>query len=416
MELTSKRSSIAALSKNQFISSMELPNHLNPMRKWVREWVREWMMSFCKQEKFDIPLEAKIWTFRMFGKKLREWKSFLKNTYYLENLSFEEQRKCKDKRVYDDQWEELIKYWATESAQSKSARNKSSRALKKYNHTTGRKSFAQLRALQKAGGASTPTRATMFNICYAKKKKSIINEKTKEAMLQLQEREEKNEDSSKEKTMNDSFSEIMGGEKHGSVRMFGFGVCPSDVWKDKSTWKRSQNKYVAALESKVDDLESQLENLKTMLNNQNNGNVISTVQTLDRGDIATSSNLDINATTSLNKETRRQLWFSSPAYDTPVIEVGEAVNIKSVTNKLETIAIGIVCSKDPSKKVGGEELGSFFSEVIVKVPIKPNELLIKPYGCIKTIRDAVGASIAWPTSFVISCEADTQLDDSMLLY
>uniref|UniRef100_A0A803P504 Uncharacterized protein n=1 Tax=Cannabis sativa TaxID=3483 RepID=A0A803P504_CANSA len=81
-----------------------------------------------------------------------------------------------------DQWEELIKYWAVESIQRKSAKNKSSHAKNKYNHTTGRKNFAQLRALQKAGGASTPTRATMFKICYAKKKKSIINEKTKEVM------------------------------------------------------------------------------------------------------------------------------------------------------------------------------------------------------------------------------------------
>ncbi|KAF4392640.1 hypothetical protein F8388_003060 [Cannabis sativa] len=152
--------------------------------------------------------------------------------------------------------------------QRKSAKNKSSHAKNKYNHTTGRKNFAQLRALQKAGGASTPTRATMFKICYAKKKKSIINEKTKEVM------------------------------------------------------------------------------------------------TLDRGDIATSSNL-----------------------------VGETVNIKNVTNEPKTIAI-----------------------VIVKVPIKPNELLIKLYGCIKTIHDAVGGSIAWPTTFMISCKSDTQLDDSMLSF
>ncbi|KAM6556061.1 hypothetical protein CsatB_003080 [Cannabis sativa] len=68
------------------------------------------------QEKFDIPLNAKTWTFRLFGKKLREWKCFLKNTYYLDHLSFEEQKKCKDKRVYSDQWEELIKYWATDNA------------------------------------------------------------------------------------------------------------------------------------------------------------------------------------------------------------------------------------------------------------------------------------------------------------
>ncbi|KAF4383348.1 hypothetical protein G4B88_023922 [Cannabis sativa] len=272
------------------------------------------------QEKFEIPLDAKIWTFRMFGKKLREWKCFLKNTYYLEHLSFEEQKKYKDKRVYDDQWEELIKYWATEKAKSKSTKNKSSRAKKQYNHTTGRKSFAQLRTLQKADGASTPTRATMFKICYAKRKKSVINEKTEEAMLQLQEKEELNEDASKEKSMNDTFSEVMGREKHGSVRMFGFGVCPSDVWKDKSTWKRSQNKYVDALESKVNDLESQVENLKAMLNNQSNDNDIPTAQALQFGDNATSSNLDINAITSLNKETRRQLLFSSSAYDTPVVE------------------------------------------------------------------------------------------------
>ncbi|XP_062079368.1 uncharacterized protein LOC133783708 [Humulus lupulus] len=150
------------------------------------------------QEKFEILPQAKNWTFRTFGRKLRARKSYLKKTYYLEHLSFEEQNKYKDKRVYDDQWEELIKYWATENAMKKD-------------------------------GASTPTRATMFKICYSKKDKSIANEKTKEAMLQLQEKEELNEDASKEKSKNDVFSEVMGKEKHGLVRMYEFGVCPSDV-------------------------------------------------------------------------------------------------------------------------------------------------------------------------------------------
>ena len=38
----------------------------------------------------------------------------------MEHLTFEGQKKLiiiiKDKRVYDDQWEQLIKYWATEDA------------------------------------------------------------------------------------------------------------------------------------------------------------------------------------------------------------------------------------------------------------------------------------------------------------
>ncbi|XP_062085644.1 uncharacterized protein LOC133791744 [Humulus lupulus] len=255
----------------------------------------------------------------------------------------------------------------------------------------------------------------MFKICYSKKDKSITNEKTKEAMLQLQEKEELIEDASKEKSMNDVFSEVMGKEKHGSVRMYGFGVCPSDVWKDKSTWRRNQNEYVDTLQSEVNDLRSQVQILtKTILSKQNNGNDISTLQPLHYNENATSSPLAINASTLHNKETQRQLWFSSSAYDTPVVEVGEVVNLKSVTSEPETIAIGIILSRDPLKEVGGKKLGSFFFEVIVQVPIKPDEQLIKSYGHFKTIGQVVGAPIAWPTSFVIPRESDTQLGDSML--
>ncbi|KAM6542527.1 hypothetical protein CsatB_006974 [Cannabis sativa] len=184
--------------------------------------------------------------------------------------------------------------------------------------------------------------------------------------------------------------------------MYGFGVCPSDVWKDKSTWKRNQNEYVDVLEAKVDDLESEVQNLKTILNNQNNGNGASSLQVKDT-----------NVNTALAKETRSQ-WFSSSQYDTLIIEVGELVNIKSVTSEPETIAIGIVCSNDPSKEVGGKKIGSSFFEVIVKVSIKPDEQLIKPYGLFKTIGQVVGTSIAWPTSFLIPLASDKPFYDSMV--
>uniref|UniRef100_A0A803NGI5 Transposase Tnp1/En/Spm-like domain-containing protein n=1 Tax=Cannabis sativa TaxID=3483 RepID=A0A803NGI5_CANSA len=240
------------------------------------------------QEKFDIPPLAENWTMRSCGKELKNWKAYLKRTYYSETLSFEEQKKYKDKRVYAGQWEELIKYWATDDAKKISATNKASRGQKKYNHTTGTKSFAQIRAAQ----------------------------------VQLQEKQELNEDVSKEKGMNDTFSEVMGKEKYGSVRMYGFGVCPSDV--------------------------------------------------------------------------------------------GEMVNLKSVTADPETIAIGLVVSKDSSKEVGGKELGDHYSEVVVQVCINPDEELIRPYGQYKTIGEVVGASIAWPTTFLVSRKSDKQLHDSMM--
>ncbi|XP_062103208.1 uncharacterized protein LOC133814235 [Humulus lupulus] len=348
------------------------------------------------QEKFNIPPLVKNWTMRTCGKQLRNWKSYLKTTYYSEHLSFEEQKKYKDKRVYDGQWEKLIKYWAIEDSKSKCAKNKTSRGEKKYNHTTGTKSFAQIRALQKEDGGSTPTRASMFKICYTKKDKSVVDENTKEAMLRLQEKEELNEDASKEK-----------------IRMYGFGVCPYDVWENKSTWRRNQKEYVDALKSKINELTSQVQTLSSKQNNVNDISIVQ-VEAPNHNDNVTSSQLAKSACPSRNKEPQRRLLFSSSSYDTLVAEVGEVVNLKSVTNDPQTIAIGLVSSKDPSKEVGGKELGDFFFEVIVQVPIQPNEQLIRAYGCFKTIGEVVGAPIAWPTTFVISRESDTQLHDSMM--
>ncbi|KAF4358626.1 hypothetical protein F8388_012145 [Cannabis sativa] len=55
-----------------------------------------------------------------------------------------------------------------------------------------------------------------------------------------------------------------------------------------------------------------------------------------------------------------------------------------------------------SKEVGGKELEDHFSEVVVQVCINSDEELIRPYGQCKTICEVVGASIAWPTTFLVS--------------
>ncbi|KAF4378344.1 hypothetical protein G4B88_025837 [Cannabis sativa] len=258
-----------------------------------------------------------------------------------------EQKKYKDKRVYAGQWEELIKYWATDDAKKISATNKASRGQKKYNHTTGTKIFAQIRAAQKENGGSTTTRAAMFNVCYTKKDKSVTDT-TKEVMVQLQEKQELNEDVSKEKGMNDTFSEVMGKEKYGSVRMYGFGVCPSDT-----------------LEAELKELRSQVQANK---------------QNYNANDTSIIPDMAKKPCMSHNKESRRQLWFSSSAYDIPIVE--------SVIADPETIAIDLVVSKDSSKEVGGKELGDHYSEVVVQVCINPDEELITPYGQCKTIGES----------------------------
>ncbi|XP_058087941.1 uncharacterized protein LOC131234947 [Magnolia sinica] len=73
------------------------------------------------------------------------------------------------------------------------------------------------------------------------------------------------------------------------------------------------------------------------------------------------------------------------------------VLLTSIVKPGVTIAKGIVLSKDPLIKVRGHELGIGFWEVLIHVAIVREKVLIRPYEQYKTIGDAIGTSIVWPS-------------------
>ena len=79
----------------------------------------------------------------------------------------------------------------------------------------------------------------------------------------------------------------------------------------------------------------------------------------------------------------------------------DIVVLKNIIRSIKTVAIGVLKSTDPSKEVEGEELGPDYWEIHVQVPIKPNESLIRSYGLVKTIGQAIGFHVAWPAPFVV---------------
>ena len=84
-----------------------------------------------------------------------------------------------------------------------------------------------------------------------------------------------------------------------------------------------------------------------------------------------------------------------------LFQAGMDVVLLSITNHSEKVALGKVCSVDPSTEVGDEELGPNWCEVTIQVPIVWEERLIRSYGSFKIMGDATGASIAWPLSLVL---------------
>ncbi|CAL5424324.1 unnamed protein product [Camellia sinensis] len=288
------------------------------------------------------------------GKKLKDWKANMKKNYYKNHLSFDEQKHYKDSRVYADQWEHLIKYWAIEEVKAQSDKNKASRAERKYNHTTGTKSFPRVR----------------------KEQKTMIDEMNERTTLNA---------NLSNKGPNDAFGQVMGKEKHGRVRMYGLGVSPSNLWRDTSGHKANHDTTMDVMDAENSELRSKVSHVQHAPNNLTN-----------------TSNQATTTSTPLDMAARHQAWSLSSIQDTSLTQVGDIVVLKSIIRPTETVAIGVLKSTDASKEVEGEELGPDYWEVHVQVPIKPNESLIRSYGLVKTIGQAIGAHVAWPAPFVIS--------------
>lgn len=70
---------------------------------------------------------------------------------------------------------------------------------------------------------------------------------------------------------------------------------------------------------------------------------------------------------------------------------------------MEIVAKGWIKSLDPNELVGNEEIGPDWCEVNVQVAVKRDERLVRPYGLFITVQDAIGATVAWPCTFISVC-------------
>ncbi|KAG5561254.1 hypothetical protein RHGRI_004325 [Rhododendron griersonianum] len=164
----------------------------------------------------------------------------------------------------------------------------------------------------------------------------------------------------------------MGKEKSGSVRMYGLGVCPSDVWGEVPS---SGTSYRMSMEWKteLDKTNKKLEELTNLYLSRTNGGNTSNIP-------VTSPNQQIGSSTSFSQRGR--------------VKVGDYVNFKSIANPTDVVGKGRIASMDPSTEVGGEELGANWCEIHVQVQILWDEHLMRPYGGLKTVGDAIGTPIA----------------------
>ncbi|XP_071714781.1 uncharacterized protein [Rutidosis leptorrhynchoides] len=91
---------------------------------------------------------------------------------------------------------------------------------------------------------------------------------------------------------------------------------------------------------------------------------------------------------------------TSPVVEPPPLRVKSEVYLRSIHKPFDIVARGWVLSLDPKEVVGGKEIGSRYYSVNPQVAIQKDEELIRPYGHMDTIIEAIGTPIAWPRNFV----------------
>ncbi|RWR76272.1 hypothetical protein CKAN_00470800 [Cinnamomum micranthum f. kanehirae] len=233
------------------------------------------------QTKFDIPEQAKKWVFNKISHSWRNWKCVLKRKYYNPFSTVRELLHHCPNRVNRRQWVSLVKFWGSQAGKKLSKINAKNRAEQKMSHTGGTKSFARIRDEERARdpNGEAPDRITMFGVTHIRSDGRPVDQASKDALRQLDERVNQYPQNLRNSTVrNEIFTQVIGEDRRGRVRTFGLGVTPSDIYGPQASAvearrmakaERAQRiaceESVVTLKEQMDQMKIQMSQMETLL-------------------------------------------------------------------------------------------------------------------------------------------------------
>ncbi|XP_057772090.1 uncharacterized protein LOC130991736 isoform X2 [Salvia miltiorrhiza] len=359
------------------------PLDIEDWRKVPKENKDE-MIKLVK-ERFEIPEGVESWILLSIGKKWNSWKSRVKTQCFVPTLPIDDQTHKPPRGVNEEQWKNLVAYWANEDVMEESERNKINRQQSVMHQTTGKLSFAEREEELRERLGRSPTRVEMFAACFTHRNGDPSSHEVGVALSRMREYQSKLPQGSDDPVRpDDSFAKVIGHDPPGKVRMLGLGANPSDLWG--STPSRGaclrmvleSQAAIARMEEKMDQFSKLFEKMQpqNMQPDQNPNDIRVTCTPV-------SPNQSSNSNFVGHK-----------------LQVGDSVHLKSLFDQKKIVAKGCLESVDPDQYVGGRRLGSNWYGVQISVPIEWDEDLIRPFSNFSTIGDAVGNCVAWPHHLV----------------
>uniref|UniRef100_A0A6V7QW73 Transposase Tnp1/En/Spm-like domain-containing protein n=1 Tax=Ananas comosus var. bracteatus TaxID=296719 RepID=A0A6V7QW73_ANACO len=301
--------------------------------------------------------------------------------HYDPHTTYAERIADRDSRVLPNEWEFLVKYWNSDSALDRSAKNKATRKKQDITHTAGTKCFARF-AIQKF--SSHHPKIVQKNI-----------------------------------SRDDLLVMALGEKKCGNyVRCCRLGAAPSEVFGPNPTRAEclrmlSETKRIAEekkhvtqkeivemrqeilmIRAKLETIEKRSQDLNTIEDRDIPSNPIGTSNPIGSAQVNSSCKNNIPS----EEPPSNEMQFSESNFEEvhTMLDNGGGVEVylKSLRKPHKYIAQGSLFSTNPNTKIDGAELRSQCWEVQINVPIEPNEPLLRSYGSFQTIRNADLSCIA----------------------
>ncbi|CAN1158884.1 hypothetical protein LINPERHAP2_LOCUS22393 [Linum perenne] len=141
------------------------------------------------------------------------------------SLNYYYNKKIRDKRVCNDDWEWLLKFWPTDKAKKREIVGKTNRTGLPFAHTMGTKSYARTRAEMKQSrpDKSEPSRAEVYIQSHVRSDGKPLNDRVAEIIGKLRETMQSNSFTMNDSGKLDLLAQVMGKEKCKYDTTYGLG-------------------------------------------------------------------------------------------------------------------------------------------------------------------------------------------------
>ncbi|XP_052173988.1 uncharacterized protein LOC127789208 isoform X1 [Diospyros lotus] len=353
----------------------------------------------------DVPTTWRSICLQHASKKWREYKATLKRHYDCHETDKARLSKIPP-GVDPEQWKVLVEYWGCEQAQERSVTNRANRDKQKMGHTSGRRSHPQVRHQMTIESGDEPDRIKLFRKTHTKKSGEIVDSTSSYIIEQMDERlsqiptDEQTPDS-----VEDVFTQILGKDGHGRVRMGGLGTCPTKV-RQRQQYQVPQEQYDQMRAQITAELE---EKFQVQIQSQVQMQVRAILEAMGHIPPAPDNTPQPRQPSSYASASATHASTPSPEAECAGLsipecdhhlEISEFVHLMNRRIPRHIIAEAIIVSIDPTKSVGGVELGNEFVEISIQKVLKPLYPLPRQFSGMRVLRDANNSktTIPWRVS------------------